>query len=336
MEGAMMIEAGPKLGITLYSFTPEYHRLQYTVEGLLEQVAKLGLGPGVEVVGHQSFRGFPYISRDTVTEFRRVMDRLELQPTCLGADIDVAMRTDRLLTDAELIEHTEAQIEAARLLGFPVLRIQYGATPSICEKILSTAERANVKLGMEIHPPHSVDHPLMVELREMCERLKTPYLGFIPDFGSSMVDIPPTLQEYWREQGVPEELANFIVKAWREERDPVAGRVKTTKAVQAMGYDDVIASSVIRSLTIFGRQAPEKWAEIMPYTVHVHAKLFDIDEDGNCPATPYPELIQIFKREGYNGYMSVEYAGFNWAEDSDSFAIIAKFRATLNRLLAEA
>ena len=48
--------SGPKLGVTLYSFTPEFHAGRYTVEQLIAKAAALDMGPGLEVIGFQSVR----------------------------------------------------------------------------------------------------------------------------------------------------------------------------------------------------------------------------------------------------------------------------------------
>ena len=59
----------PKLGVTLYSFTPDFHAGRYTFEDLVVEAAERGLGPGLEVIGFQSFRGFPHMSPEVETRF---------------------------------------------------------------------------------------------------------------------------------------------------------------------------------------------------------------------------------------------------------------------------
>jgi len=54
-----------RLGTTIYSLTNEYHSRRYSFEALVQKVAELGIGPGLEVVGFQSFREFPNISDAT-------------------------------------------------------------------------------------------------------------------------------------------------------------------------------------------------------------------------------------------------------------------------------
>src|SRR4029450_8322194 len=47
------------LGVTLYSMTNEWLAGRYTLPELVDEVARRGIGPGVELIGFQSLRGFP-------------------------------------------------------------------------------------------------------------------------------------------------------------------------------------------------------------------------------------------------------------------------------------
>ncbi|HEY2200485.1 MAG TPA: hypothetical protein VGH56_01250, partial [Solirubrobacteraceae bacterium] len=119
---------GPRIGVTLYSFTEKYHARQYTFEELIHKSAALGIGPGLEIVGFQSIRRYPVVTDSFALRFRRLLDEAGLEPSALGANIDTARRRDRLMTDDETIETLEVQIRAAAKLGFPVLRVQFGAS----------------------------------------------------------------------------------------------------------------------------------------------------------------------------------------------------------------
>ena len=49
----------PIQGVTLYSFTRPFHAREYDLEGLIRKTAVEGFGPGLEIIGFSSFRGFP-------------------------------------------------------------------------------------------------------------------------------------------------------------------------------------------------------------------------------------------------------------------------------------
>ena len=78
----------PKLGTTLYSFTPEFHSGRYDVVGLIDEVGRRGLGPGLEIVGFQSIKGFPDVPRAFERDFKDAIERNGLQPSCICANVD--------------------------------------------------------------------------------------------------------------------------------------------------------------------------------------------------------------------------------------------------------
>ena len=180
----------PRLGVTLYSFTPDFHRGRYTFEDLIVEAAERGLGPGLEVIGFQSFRGFPHMSAEVERRFLDLVDRHGWELSCLDGNVDVAVRADRLLDEDEIVEYVGAQLEAAGRLGFPVLRIQNMATPRVVERLVPRAEELGVKLGMEIHAPETVRSPCAALLGRSVARLARlnpprALSPFDPDHGGS-------------------------------------------------------------------------------------------------------------------------------------------------------
>jgi sugar phosphate isomerase/epimerase len=214
-EGDDVTTVGPNLGVTLFSFTDAYHARRYTFEELIRKAGSMGLGPGLEIVGFQSIRGYPTITDSFALRFKHLLDESGLEPSALGANIDAGRRRDRLMTHEETVETLRVQIDAAAKLGFHVLRVQFGASADALEAVLAMAERSDVKLGMEVHSPHTVDHPTMLALRERYAKLGSPYLGFVPDFGATMTAIPAGLVQTWRaDPESPDELLEITIAAW--------------------------------------------------------------------------------------------------------------------------
>ena len=216
----MSNKKGLRLGSTLFSFTNEYHSRQYSLEQLLEEVAKRNIGPGVEIVGFSAIRGFPHTSDEFASHFRDLIAKLGLEPSCLGINADVYLRPDQPMTADESLAYHRAQIESAAKLGFPVARYQFLAGPEVIRRLLPTAEKLNVKLGLEIHAPHKVDSVEVMQYREMYAKENSPYLGFIPDFGASATAISPAFLRYVRKLGLPEGLISLAQKMWAEPEDP--------------------------------------------------------------------------------------------------------------------
>jgi sugar phosphate isomerase/epimerase len=87
-------------------------------------------------------------------------------------------------------------------------------------------------------------------------------------------------------------------------------------------------------LALFGREWPDKWRDLMPYVVHVHAKFYEVDSAGNAVAVPYPELLALVKDAGYTGFLSLEWGGQIWAERSfNSFSAVKAQHDLCHRLL---
>ncbi|MBV9280029.1 MAG: hypothetical protein JOZ41_08115, partial [Chloroflexi bacterium] len=222
----MTASQGMRLGATLYAFTRDYHAHRYTFDELMATVDDLQLGPGLEIVGFQSIRGYPHISTEFEAHFKGLVERHGLEPSCLGANLDLGRRPDRLMTPEEEVVYLGAQLEAARILGFPVVRVGSDVATEALERFLPAAERARVAIGIELHSPVTVHSPKVTAFRELFERLQSPYLGFIPDFGASMVQIPPGILKSFRKDGVAPEIVDLLPEVWQKDTDIGAKRAE--------------------------------------------------------------------------------------------------------------
>jgi sugar phosphate isomerase/epimerase len=323
-----------KLGTTLYSLTPEFHARRYDAFGLIDEVGRRGLGPGLEIVGFQSIKGFPDVSPEFERRFKDAVDRNGLSPSSICANVDLGRRPGRWMDEDEIVAYMEPQLRAAAQLGFPVVRMQFGASAAVMERLVPTAEKAGVTMGMEIHSPHTVHHPVMIALRELYDRLDSPAVGFIPDFGASVLRHPPMLFEAFERAGVPDEATAAMVELWNADGDPFERRLILFDRMQEMGVAGHHATLVAKGFNLFGRQDPGDWAEIGDRIVHVHGKFFEVDEDGNEPAVPYDALVRVLTDVGYTGFISSEWEGWHWIDGRDGFAVLEQHHALLRRLLA--
>jgi hypothetical protein len=308
--------------VTLYSFTPDFHAGRYTFEDLVVEAAERNLGPGLEVIGFQSFRGFPRVPEDVETRFLRLVEEHGWELSCLDGNV----------------EYVGTQLATAARLGFPVLRIQNQATPAVVERLLPMAERLDVKLGMEIHAPETVRSPWVLALRELYDRLDSPYLGFIPDFGASTRGISPSVFDTFRKKGVSEALLDEIATRWDElgtrefEAHEEIGNF--IALAHAYGAGDHAVNLAVFAVGIHGHQDPRAWAEILPDVVHVHGKFFDIGVDGREPVVPIEELLEVLVEGGYAGYISSEYEGWHWNTGADAFEMVAREQALCRSVLS--
>lgn len=329
-------KADIRLGTTLFSYTTEFYLRKFSFEQLIEEVARRRQGPGLEVVGFQSFRDFPEVGEETAAKFKSVVGRTGLELSCLGLNADTQLRPDYVRSYEERLEFHERQLRSAAKLGFPVVRYQYAAGPDVIRALAPLAQDLNVKLGLEIHAPHTVHHPDVMAFREMYAQVNSPYLGFIPDFGASARAVPEMYIKYYRDSGVPENAIQAALELWAEESDPWQKRPRFLAWAEKAGIEQSKALEVNIFFGLFSRQPHRNWLEIMPQVVHVHGKFYDVDETtGEDGAIDYANLIKVFIEGGYRGYITSEWEGHQVCDDS-AFPYVARHHEMLKKLLAPA
>lgn len=330
-------------GVTLYSFTRLFHDRKYDLEGLIREVAHRKLGPGLEIIGFSSFRGFPNIPKETVHKIRTLIDESGLVPTSLAANADFGLRRDRNLTPDEAVEYMARQIDAAKQLGFPLVRVQISLTPDDMERLLPYAEAADIKLGLEVHAHHSPMDPAMVAHRERYEKLDSGYLGFVPDFGATTVAVSPNLKEKYRRLGIREEFIELLDATWHRHHlmgPPMNGQDQAARFGEFIGlahqngYPDLGVELAVNLTGLHGHANPDDWASMLHLVWHTHAKFFSI-VDGDEPATPLAHLMRVFSENNYTGSMSSEFEGWHWSYWDDPFEMVELHQAAIRRHCAD-
>jgi sugar phosphate isomerase/epimerase len=322
-----------KLSTSLFSYAYEWNSRQYSFEQLFAITKKVALGNGLEIIGFQSFKGFPHIDASMVSETKRLMDKYGFEPACLDSNTDIARRRDRLMTTDETVEYLEPQIIAAQKLGFPILRVQMTTKPEVLQKMLPLAEKTGIKLGMELHTPYQVDHPAVLALREMYDKVNSPFLGFIPDFGTSMRAIPDALLYSFREAGVQDEWIAITKEIWYKDVPPPAKFAELHERVMPLGASPAQIGRLNMAFSMNGRQPVEKWREIVPQTVHLHGKFYGFDAAGEEPSIDYAAILRVFHKGGYDGYVSSEYEGSAFTDEFSAFDMVEKHHLLCQSIL---
>jgi sugar phosphate isomerase/epimerase len=321
-----------RLSTTLFALTNEWLSRQYTFEGLVARVAELGLGPGLELIGFQSIRGFPAVDAEFERTFKGLLDKHGFEPSCLGANIDLARRTDRLMTQDEVKETLTAQVEAARILGFPVVRAQK-LDDDLYEWAAALGERAGVKLGIEIHAPLFVDHPMVLGLREIFDRIDSPALGFIPDWSATMTALPVGQLRAFERNGLTRGQTDFLREVWER-----GGTFEEfAERARGEGASEPAVNQVRIAFSMFARNDPKRWIEILPRAVHVHAKFYELEADGSDASVPHHDLFDVLQESNYEGFVSSEWEAHAWAdiEDQDGFEMVRRHQELYRALLAQ-
>jgi hypothetical protein len=326
----------PKLGTTLFSLTLEMRRPDYSLERMIRRVAELDLGPGLEIVGFQSIRDWPRLSDRFVADFRALLDECELVPTAMSMNLDLALRRDRRLTEEEALSYLEAQMEAAHALGFAIGKSAILSTRSFVEGLARIAERLEMRFGVEVHSPESVDSPHVLELRELFEAVDCPLLGFVPDFSASMRSIPPMLVEAHRASGMPPALIELVSEVWESDSSMPEKFARFAEESERLGATPGERGKLNMVLTMHGRMDPRRWEELLPRVVHVHGKFYGIDERGEEPSIDYPTIVDVLVRGGYSGFISSEWEGHAYTDAVSGWEMCRLHHDLLQRLIVEA
>lgn len=322
----------PIQGVTLYSFTRAFHGREYDLEGLIRKVAADGYGPGLEIIGFSSFRGFPNIDDRFAGWFRDLVAETGLVTTSLAVNADIGIHRDRMLNQDELIEYMTRQIEAAAKLGFPIARVQISITPDSMAQLAPIAEQHGVTLALEVHADQYASHPRILALRDRYEQVGSPFLGFTMDWGATTAGFAPSLLEAYRRRGASDELRAAVVDLWEEffEQGPPADQAdhgqrfgRFIGLAAQHGRPDLGIDFAINGTGLFGPARVNDWLEIMPWIRHVHGKFFGIDAKGEEPSVPVRNLIRLLVDSGYSGAISSEYEGWHWNFWESPFDIIA-------------
>jgi hypothetical protein len=326
--------AGFQLGTTLYSFTNEWHERRYDFEGLIAEVARRGLGPGLEVIGFSSIRGFPVVSDEFAGRFKDLMAQHKLVPSCLSINADMAIRRGTMMSVDEAVAYHVPQIEAAAKLGFPVVRCQFAAPAEVLVRLLPLAEKHGIKMGPEVHAPLNPNSPPVMAYREAYAKANSPLLGFVPDFGCAARNLPATYIANLRRQELPEPLIQLALEVWHLPRDAGWKRQEFARRVEQLNADAADVSALSVMFNILSPSEPSVWKEIMPQVIHVHGKFYDFDEAGNETSIPYDELLPVFHDGGFAGFMSSEWEGHLYMRGVDAFDMVARHHALARRILA--
>jgi hypothetical protein len=323
-----------RVGTTAFSFTNEWLTGRYTLEGLLRRVAELDLGPGIELIGFQAWRGFPELPADDLLAFRRLVDELGLEPAALGGYADLARRVDRPMATGEAVEFLRPQIAVAQALGFPLLRLHGGIPTAVLELLAPVAERAGVTLATEIQGGQSPDDPALAALLECHDRVDSASLALTLDFSVAMTAVPAAFAETAVRLGLAPDALDALVGLWSDGAQPRA----LLGAIGELDAPEAALAEVRAGFFRFGHGDPQEWLPHVPRIAYAHAKFWELDEDGADPTVRTAELVDVLAEGGFDGVVACEWGGNAWldAEDADAFEVVRRHHAHCRALVSGA
>lgn len=294
-----------KLGLTLYSFTPEYAKGILDLEGIIRTAREMGY-TGYEMVAAQMSPDYPYVSDKFLGELTAINRHYGMEMISYAANMDRGLRSDRNLTEDEMLQRAITDVKSAAKLGCHVMREQFLCGPRVLERLAPYAEEYDVRVGIEIHNPEYPTSPCMLEYLEVIEKTGSRHIGFIPDFGCFATTPNKPNWDAAVRNGAPVELLEYAAKL-RYDDVPIHEAQKLLLEKGANGAVMGAFQGMYGFVTFRKEPDLEGLKKILPYCVEMHGKFHYVHEDLHEHSIPYEKILPILEEGGFDGYIMSEY-----------------------------
>ena len=325
---------GPQVGVTLYSFTNEWLTRQFELDTLMAEVTRRGMGPNIEIIGFQSFREFPDVSDDYAAKFKDLVAKTGLNPVSCAINSDRFLKPGQQpIDDASLVEYHKRQLRSAKKMGFDLVRYQFALPVHLLPEIAPYAEELDIRMGVEVHAPMWAGHPAVQAYGEMYDKLDTPVLGWIPDFGGTASRIPESMLNAARKAGADESLLDKLKEVWLEDgmSHEKAGRLREWAMENGHAPAHIQAASL--AFFILSNNDPKSWEALVDRTIHIHGKFYGVDDNGVEEAIDYETILPLFRDGGFTGTLVSEWEGHAY-DTRDAFDQVERHQKMCRRIFA--
>ena len=344
-----------KRSISLYSYQDEYYDGLLDLEGCLKETARTG-ATGVELLAEQMIKKFPNPIEDEA--FREnwfaSLKKYGLVPSCYDAFLENKIFPNRTLSLGEQINMMKRDLRLASLLGFPVIRTLVSTPMDVIEGSLEYAEKVNVKIGLEVHAPFSLNSDWAEGYLSMIRRTGTKFFGFIPDMGIFCKNMPDVVRDQARRMGATEEGIKIVDEAYLKRVEKGFTKIRYSLDLGKANMEYRMANGMAEMMAAVekagnnpgdlwyaGNSFTYSWSEPqdiidnIDVIFHTHAKFYNMHEDLTETAVALPEVIEAFKKAGYKGFLSSEYEGGEHLRDVgvDSITQVARHQEAMRRLI---
>lgn len=321
-----------KRGVSLYSYQNETFLGKMTLEDCIRTSVELG-APGIEVIGEQSFWGWPEagVADEQIAEWHQLIAKYGAVPVAHDFMLDYKRYKGREMPFAEQVASIRNDIDFGARLGVKYLRALVSIAPDVLVAAAPYAEEKGVKLLIEVHAPLHFDHPWIVRHAEAFEKSGSDALGFLPDMGMFLTAFPPVWKERFIRNGVPQHIADYIVKAYE---DRVLSEYVILNVREMGGTGPALGMA--ETLRHNAAYEPKRMLDYMHRIHHIHGKFYQMDTDLIEPSIDYAKIVRVLKQGGYDGYICSEYEGNRWIEDAqevDSVEQVRRHQEMLKHLI---
>lgn len=321
-------------GVSLYSFQQAFYLRRMSLEDCIAACAEMG-AYGIESLAEQMMPGFPNLPDSFYQEWQGWMRTYGTSPTAHDMFLDTKRWKGRTLTHDEMVESVKRDIDHASRLGCTVIRVLQITPPEVVEECLPYTAARGVKLALEIHAPRHFDDEWIQRRYEAYQRHGPEWVGFTPDMGIFVRRLPRVAVARWLREGATEQIAQHVVEAYDAAGGGDLSHLPDDVAAMGGNEQDMQAARVATRMVW---SDPQRLRDFMPYIHHVHAKFYEMTDDGSEYSIPYEEIVPILLEGGYAGYLSSEYEGQRHVQDAhevDELEQVRRQQKLLARLLGE-
>lgn len=303
---------GIEQGVSLYGFNQRYvERSEYGIDECFAELQALGVQK-FELVGAVFFDRYPRPGRDEIERVLESAARHGLTPFSYGGYSDVGRITGHVPTDEDYILDLTADLMTAHELGCRYLRAGV-LPPRLLPLAAMLADQYDVNVGFEVHAPSTPSDPGVQHLLAEFDRIDSPRLGFVPDFGC-FIERPaaPALDRYLREGADPDLLEHIIAQrhSGLSEEELFA-----EVAARGGGQAERMAIADFFGYLSFGPADIDGFRTLLRRTHYFHSKFYHVTEDIEDPTIPMNDLLDAIADSGFQGVLMSEYEGHAFHND---------------------
>lgn len=341
-----------KRGVSFYSYQQAQFFGQMDYHDMCRELRETLNCDGVEIINEATVPRYPFPSREFLADWHNTMARYDLNPVALDCFLDTLRFRDHVMTKKEAGELIKLDLQLASDMGFKHIRTMTGLPVEVIERALDTAIKLDVKIAWEIHSPIPIKaDPSITGLYcespgtavqdtvDFIKKTGTKHVGFVPDMGIFM-------------KGPYLDTIEAAIRHMKD-RELAANIEDMMKEITLADLGDAIEKKYPGRLTPQEKRAfawktvaqPEDLELILPYVFSIHGKVHDMIEVSpgvyDDPSTMNKEVIDVLKKNNWDGYICTEYEGQRSRHDmarehlADEVDQVRRHHQMLKRLIGE-
>ncbi len=226
---------------------------------------------GIEILANSHIDSYPELSDAYLEKWHTLCETYGVEPVEYGHWVDTRLYKDRTISMEEAKHKLLNDIKIAHKMGFRILRTKLG----VINEQLAPVENWREIIGSVLPEAEKYNVILCPEIHlttVLADQFVTDYVDYIKETGT-------------KNFGLNNDLSVF------QNRFDVPGVVVFNPECKF--------------------SMPEEIIPLLPYVKCIHAKFNKMDDEFCELTIPYPEILHILKKHGWEGYLLSEYEGQN-------------------------